>query len=89
MTYALLFFGQGLNFLIAVINIRAASRGLIACTVVSDVIFSLVSFILIHHIAVANTWMEMGMYAAGGGAGSALAIVLTRKWDMPDGGKRI
>lgn len=81
MTYLILFFGQGLNFLIAVINIRAASRGLIKWTVISDFVFSMVSFLLIQHIAHANNMWEVLAYATGGGVGSAIAILLTRKWD--------
>ena len=81
MTYLLLFFGQGLNFLIAVINIRAASRGLIKWTVASDFVFSMVNFTLINHIAKAKDIWEMLAYAAGGGVGSAIAILVTRRWD--------
>ena len=81
MIYVILFFGQGLNFLIAVINIRAASRGMIKWTVITDVIFSMVSFTLIQHIATAGNLWELLAYAVGGGAGSALAIYVTSHWD--------
>ena len=81
MSYLLLFLGQGLNFLLAVINIRAASKGLIKWTAASDFIISLVSFVLIQHIAKANNTMEIIAYASGGAVGSAIAILITRSWD--------
>lgn len=80
-TIALLFFGQALNFLIAIINIRAASKGYIGWTMTSDFIFSAVNFTLIGHIAKANNWIELIAYAMGGAIGSGAAILVTRKWD--------
>ena len=81
MTYLLLFCGQAVNFLIAVFNIRAASRGKIWLTGTSDFAFCIVNFLLIQKIAEAsNTW-EMLAYASGGMGGSMLAVKLTRKWD--------
>lgn len=81
MTYLLLFLGQGINFLIAVVNIRAASRGYIKTTMASDFLFSAVNFLLIQHIATAKDWREMLAYATGGAIGSASAILITRRWD--------
>ena len=81
MRYLLLFAGQGLNFLIAVVNIRAASRGLITVTAISDFLFCAVNFVLIQKVASANDSTELIAYALGGACGSALAITLTRRWD--------
>ena len=83
MSYVRLFVGQGLNFLIAVFNIRAASKGKIWLTGVSDFAFCLVNFYLIQKIAAAGTTLEMFAYASGGMAGSMLAVKLTRRWDKP------
>lgn len=81
MIYLLLFCGQGLNFLIAVVNIRAASRGYVKFTMATDFVFSAVNFWLIQHIAQAHTGAELLAYATGGAIGSAAAIWLTRHWD--------
>jgi hypothetical protein len=81
MRYAILFFGQGLTFIIAVINIRAAARGLIKTTMATDFVFCVVNFLLIQKVATAGTAFEMLAYALGGSSGAGLAILLTRRWD--------
>ena len=81
MRYLILFGGQCINFLIAIINIRAASRGKIWITSSTDFLFSAVNFLLITKIAQARDMWEMLAYAMGGAVGSAIAIVLTRRWD--------
>mgnify|MGYP001586542033 CR=1 FL=1 len=81
MKYLFLFGGQGLNFLIAVFNIRAASRGKIWLTGSSDFVFCVVNFLLIQYIAVASSWLEILAYASGGMIGSMLAVRFTRRWD--------
>lgn len=83
MRFVILFFGQGLNFLIAITNIRAAAKGKLWTTVGSDFLFSVVNFYLITRIAQARDGYELLAYALGGAAGSGLAIRLTRKWDQP------
>lgn len=81
MHYLLLFVGQGVNFLIAVLNIRAAARGKIAITAGTDFLFCAVNFLLIQRVATARNHWELLAYALGGACGSALAIVVTRRWD--------
>lgn len=81
MRYLLLFCGQMLNFLIAVVNIRAASKGKLAFTMGSDFLFCAVNFILIQKVAQANNPFELFAYATGGAIGSGLAILLTKTWD--------
>lgn len=81
MRYAILFFGQGLNFIIAVVNIRAAARGLIKTTMATDFVFCVVNFLLIQKIAQAGNALELLAYASGGSLGAAAAILLTRRWD--------
>ena len=81
MRYAVLFFGQGLNFLIAILNIRAASKGYIKLTMATDFVFCLVSYGLIRRIADAGSTGELLAYASGGAVGSMLAIMVSRKWD--------
>jgi hypothetical protein len=81
MRYLFLFAGQGINYLIAVINIRAASRGKLWFTSSTDFLFCVVNFLLIQHIAIAGSLRDLLAYAAGGAAGSTLAILLTRRWD--------
>lgn len=80
MRYLWLFVGQGLNFLLAVVNIRAASHGKWLLTGLSDFVFCVVNFLLIQRIAVANDWGELLAYAMGGGVGSIVAMFLTRRW---------
>lgn len=79
--HLMLFFGQMLNFVIAVINIRAASKGYIKITMASDFVFSAVNFLLITKIAQAHNYRELLDYAIGGAIGSGLAILMTKKWD--------
>lgn len=79
--YLLLFLGQGLNFLVAIVNIRAASKGKVAVTMASDFVFCAINFVLIQKVAAAQDWRELLAYAAGGSVGSACAIYLTRHWD--------
>lgn len=81
MSYLLLFLGQALNFLLIVINIRACSKGKIAIAVLTDFAICVLGFGLIHVIAAAHVPLEVLAYALGGSAGSAGAILLTRKWD--------
>jgi len=81
MRYLLLFAGQSLNYLIAIINIRAASRGKLWFTSATDFLFCVVNFLLIQHIAITGSHWDMLAYASGGATGSALAILLTRRWD--------
>lgn len=81
MRFLILFVGQLINFLIAVINIRAASKGKIAFTMGTDFLFCAINFLLIQKVAqAANSW-ELVAYATGGAIGSGLAIILTRRWD--------
>lgn len=80
--YLLLFFGQMLNFVIAVINIRAASRGYVPTTMLTDFVFCAVNFTLIQKVAQANNRKELLAYAMGGAIGSGLAIGLTSMWDL-------
>ena len=77
---AILFFGQGLNFLIAITNIRAASKGYILTTGISDFLFCLVNFVLIQRIASAGSGLEILAYALGGMVGSMAAVYLTKHW---------
>ena len=79
--YLLLFGGQGLNFIIAVVNIRAASRGKYLVTGGTDFLFCLVSFILIQKVAIAHDFFDLLAYALGGALGSMFAIRLTKHWD--------
>lgn len=83
MRFLILFVGQGLNFLIAVVNIRAASRGYVGMTMATDFVFCAVNFTLIQRVAVAGNSGELLAYSAGGALGSALAILCTRRWDRP------
>jgi hypothetical protein len=80
MRYAILFFGQGVNFLIAVINMRAIASGRWAITAASDFVFCLVSYTLIQRIAHAGSTFELLAYAAGGTTGSLAAMWVTRHW---------
>lgn len=80
-SYALLFFGQALNFLLIVVNIRACAKGKIWMAVVTDFLICILGFGLIHIIASAHTPQDVLAYALGGSCGSALAIRLTRRWD--------
>ena len=77
----MLFFGQLLNFVIAVVNIRAASKGMILLTGGSDFLFCVVNILLISHIVVGRDWREVLAYATGGAVGSMIAMKLTQRWD--------
>lgn len=77
----LLFAGQATNFLLIVVNIRACAKGKIVVAVVTDFVICLLGFGLIHLVSQAHTWDQMASYAAGGAGGSAIAILITRKWD--------
>ena len=81
--YLLLFAGQAVNFLIAIVNIRAASRGKMLVTCSTDFVFCAVNFALITQVAKAENVWELLAYASGGAAGSAIAIKMTRAWDRP------
>lgn len=81
MRYLLLFGGQGINFLIAVVNIRAASKGRMLLTGSTDFLFCVVNFLLIQHIAVSGAKLEVLAYATGGMVGSMLAVRLTRNME--------
>lgn len=82
---AILFAGQGLNFLIAVINMRAIAAGKWGWTALSDFVFCLVSFTLIRQVAEATNWVEMLAYAGGGTVGSLAAMWMTKHWTAPGG----
>lgn len=81
MILAALFFGQAFNFLLIVVNIRACAKGKILIAVLTDFVICVLGFTLIRLIASAGSAPEVLAYAAGGSSGSALAILLTRKWD--------
>jgi hypothetical protein len=81
MIYVWLFFGQMLNFLIVVLNVRASTRGYIKFTMLSDLVFCFVSALMIRKIAVATSFYQLLAYSAGGSCGSGIAIVLSRHWD--------
>lgn len=81
MTHLALFFGQAFNFLLIVINIRACAKGYIGIAVATDFVICLLGFKLIKLIGEAKTASQMAAYAAGGAVGSALAIMLTQRWD--------
>lgn len=69
------------SYLVATINIRAATRGLILPTVITDIFLCFISFNIIRLVGEAQSQYEVLPYAAGGALGSAIAILLTRKWD--------
>jgi hypothetical protein len=79
--HLVLFFGQGLSYMLIVINVRAATKGKYAMTAGSDFLIGIVGFYLIQRIAAAGSWHEMLAYALGGSSGSVLAIWLTKHWD--------
>jgi hypothetical protein len=79
--YLILCGGQALNFLLAVINIRACAKGKMMASVVSDSIFCIVNYAMIRVIAEAGNAGELAAYALGGALGSAIAIKVTRHWD--------
>lgn len=78
-----LFAGQGVNFLIAVINMRAIAAGKWGWTAASDFVFCLVSFTLIQQVAEATNRVEMLAYALGGTVGSLAAMWMTQHWTPP------
>jgi hypothetical protein len=84
MVYVLLFFGQGLNFLIAVLNIRAAAKGHLWLTGTTDFVFCVVSFTMIQHIPTVNGAGPMLAYATGGMLGSMLAVRISRRLKTVD-----
>lgn len=81
MKYLLIGFGQALTYLLATINIRAAAKGKILPTVLSDFVLAAIVFWIIRAVAEAQSVGEFLAYVIGGGFGSAAAILLTRKWD--------
>ncbi len=81
MRYAVLFFGQMLNYLLITTSIRAASQGKIWATGAMDVVISITSFMLIQRVATAHSVQEMAVYALGGAIGSMLAVRFTRRWN--------
>ena len=82
-TALLLFGGQALNFFLLVINIRACARGKVLIAVGTDFLICLLGFSIFKLIAANVAGMvEMFAYAMGGAVGSALAIWMTKKWDL-------
>jgi len=77
---AVLFAGQGLNFLIAVVNMRAIATGRWGMTAATDFVFCLVSFLLIQRVAEAGSLLELLAYALGGTTGSLGAMWATKHW---------
>lgn len=72
--------GQALAYLVLVVNMRAVAKGRYLPAAVSEVIYALMNFALIHRIVAARSLTEALVYAAGCTAGTQLAMVLTRKW---------
>ncbi len=81
MNYLALFFGQALNFLLIVVNIRACAQSRYLMVAVTDFVVCILNFTLFKLIAEAHSWGEALAYAAGGTAGSLFALWLTRRWD--------
>jgi hypothetical protein len=71
---------QALAYLVLVINIRAVARLRWAAVAVTEVIYALMNFLLIHRIVEAHTWPEALAYAAGCTVGTLAAMWATKHW---------
>lgn len=76
-----LFFGlQGTNFLLIVVNMRAAAHLQYTMAALTDFLICLLSWTLLKKITEAQGWSAKLGYAFGGTCGSLLAMWLTRVW---------
>jgi uncharacterized membrane protein YfcA len=75
-----LFFGEGVAFMVATLNMRACAKGWIPSTLLTDALIAGLNFYMIHRIAEAGTWQEQAAYTAGAVCGSATGMALTRRW---------
>lgn len=78
---AVMFFGQGLNYLLIVVNVRACAKGMIGMAAFTDFAICILSFTLIQRVSKAETLLDKLAYACGGTIGSVAAILLTKAWD--------
>ncbi len=81
MRHLVLFFGQGLSYMLIVINVRAAAKSKYLMTAGTDFLIGILGYALIQRIVDAHTWHEALSYATGGACGSVLAIWITKRWD--------
>lgn len=76
----LLFTAEALVFLLATINFRACTKGMLRLTVVSDMLIAALGFSMVRWIAEAGTVFEQVIYVAGAGVGSMIGMHLTKQW---------
>lgn len=76
--FALFFALQFTAYALICWNYRAVSRGWVGNVVVSDLLFAALNFTLIKKVADAKDGTAMWGYIAGGAAGSAVSVLLTK-----------
>ena len=69
---------QFVNILILSVNLRSLARGLYVETLVTEVLYWSLQFLVFKKIMEAKTRAEMFAYVLGGTVGTALAILITK-----------
>lgn len=77
-----MFVVQVVAYIFLVLNLRALNRGRYLMTGVTEVIYALMNFWIIHKIAEAKTFIEALVYASGATVGSLTAMYITKHWDV-------
>ncbi len=71
---------QALAYLVLVVNMRAVAKTKYASAGITEVIYALMNFVLLHRIIDAHTWPEALAYSAGCTVGTLAAMWLTKHW---------
>lgn len=72
---------QAAAYIVLVLNLRALNKGRYLITGVTEMIYALASFWMIHRVAEARTWQEAVAYASGATVGSLVAMYITKHWE--------
>lgn len=78
---ATLFGLQALAYLVLVLNIRAIAKLKYVTVAVTEVVYALANFVLIHRIVESHTLPEALAYAGGCTVGTLGAMWLTKHWE--------
>lgn len=71
---------QAIAYLVLVVNIRAVAKSKYLPAAVSEMVYALMNFMLIHRIVDAHTWPEALAYAIGCTVGTQCAMFVTKHW---------
>lgn len=81
MRLLVLFACPAVAYILLGINLRALAKGMKLLTAMTEFVYALMNFYIIHRVAEASSFVESVAFASGAVLGTLSSIWLTRHWD--------